>query len=519
LHKQISDDTHVASALLQDAEARANQMTIIFEAMTDGMAFCDANGRIQHINSAFRLLFSLNADADPAMQPPTEHSMWAIPHLEEWTVTQDQWSALRVLREGFLSNQQTMDLVCHNKTGQNLFLNVSATTLYDTTGQIVGGVAVYRDITEQHYLEQQLHYAERKFRSLVESDIIGIMVTDSDGRMYEVNNRLAQQLGYTQEELLSGNIRVKDILVSQYQAARTRAWKTLISQGASLPEEKEYIRKNGSHFPALVAAVTINPERNRALVMLLDISDRREAERRKQEFLGMVSHELKTPLTVIQGFLELMLLYAEHLSETSSMGAGELLNKLEAMLQQSLRQVEIETRLVAELLDVSRMETQKFEVSLQLCNLTTIVQQVVANQQHMTPTRLIQLILPPQEQIPVAVDADRIEQVLTNYLINAFKYSEPEQVVRVQLSLEDLMVRVSVSDQGVGLTLEQQQHIWDCFYQVEDNRLGGSEGGLGLGLYIVRTIIAQHQGQVGVESRPGQGSTFWFMLPLADELL
>jgi len=114
------------------------------------------------------------------------------------------------------------------------------------------------------------------------------------------------------------------------------------------------------------------------------------------------------------------------------------------------------------------------------------------------------------------VDANRIEQVLTNYLTNAFKFSPADQVVQVQLSVDGLMARVSVRDQGPGLTLEQQR-VWERFYQVEPARHHGSDGGLGLGLYIVRTIIAQHQGQMGVESCPGQGSTFWFLLPLADE--
>lgn len=377
------------------------------------------------------------------------------------------------------------------------------------------------DITRHKQLlakEQAAHtYAEDKFHSLVESNIVGIMVTDQEGRMYEVNNCLVQQLGYSREELLNGNILVKDLIMPKYQVARTRAWKTLLSQGSSLPEEKEYIRKDGSHFPALVTATTINEERNRALVMLLDISDQREAEQRKQEFLGMVSHELRTPLTAIQGFLELMQMYVERLSHTSSAETSNLLHTLEAMLQQALRQTEIETRLVAELLDVSRMEMQKFEISLQHCNLTTIVQQVIANQQQVVPTSTIELILPPQAFLPVEADPDRIEQVLTNYLVNAFKYSAPVQKVRVQLSVEGFMVRVSVSDQGPGLTSEQQQRVWDRFYQVKNSRHQSADGGLGLGLYIVRTIIAQHQGQVGVESVPGQGATFWFMLPLADE--
>src|SRR5579859_2958383 len=369
---------------------------------------------------------------------------------------------------------------------------------------------------------QQIIDAGSKFRSLVESNIVGLMVTDQEGRMYEVNGRLVQLLGYNQDELLGGKMRVKDLLLPDYHSARTRAWKTLMAHGASLPEEKTYVRKDRSRFPALVAAATINQERTRALVMLLDISDRRETERRKQEFLSMVSHELRTPLTVIQGFLELALWYIEHQSTDSSTGMPHLLSKLAAMLQQAQRQTEIETRLVAELLDVSRMEMQKFEVALRPCNLTTIVQQVVANQQQVNPDRHIELCLPDGESesscpLPVMADPDRIEQVVVNYLTNAFKFSPSNQVIRVTLTVEGLTARVSVCDQGPGLTLEQQQQVWDRFYQAEFPRPQGSEGGLGLGLYIVRTIIAQHQGQVGVESQPGQGATFWFMLPLADE--
>ncbi len=408
------------------------------------------------------------------------------------------------------------------KDGTWRWIEGTATNLLDNP-QVGAIVCTWRDTTRRKHVPvftqaaRELLDAERKFRSLVESNIVGVMVTDQEGRMYEVNDRLVQLLGYSREELLSGNIRVKDLLVPEYRFARVRAWKTLISHGASLPEEKEYVHKDGSIFSALVAAATINQERTRALVMLLDISDRREAERRKQEFLGMVSHELRTPLTAIVGFLELALLCVERLAGSSLMGTGDLLSTLEAMLQQAQRQAEIETRLVEELLDVSRMEMQKFELSLQPCDLTTIVQQVVANQQQVAPTRRIELAMPAQALVPVAADADRIEQVLTNYLMNAFKYSPADQVVRVQLSVEGLMARVSVRDQGPGLTLEQQQRVWDRFYQVETARHQGSDGGLGLGLYIVRTIIAQHQGQVGVESCPGQGATFWFMLPLADE--
>ncbi|MBV9229337.1 MAG: PAS domain-containing sensor histidine kinase [Chloroflexi bacterium] len=409
-----------------------------------------------------------------------------------------------------------------SKDGSLRWIEGTATNLLDHP-QIGAIMCTFRDITGHKRLPvfeqaaRKLLDAERTFRSLVESNIVGMMVTDQEGRMYEVNDRLVQLLGYSQEELLSGNLRVKDLLVPEYLSARTRAWKTLLSQGSSLPEEKEYVRKDGSRFSALVAAATINQERSRALVMLLDMTDRKEAERRKQEFLSMVSHELKTPLTIIVGFLELARLCVQRLSGTPSTETNDLLNTLETMLQQAQQQAELETRLVRELLDMSRMEMQKFEISLQVHNLVTIVQQVVANQQQVAPTRRLELVLPLQGLVLVEADAHRIEQVLTNYLTNAFKYSSPEQPVRVEMSVEGVMARVSVRDRGPGLTVEQQQRVWDRFYQVENVSHQGGDGGLGLGLYIARTIIAQHQGQVGVESCPGQGSTFWFILPLADE--
>lgn len=493
----------------EEAKARANQLAAIFGAMTDGVAVCDRQGRVKQSNAAFRALFALDADAYSVQLLPSEGAMWAVPHDLRGR------PLFQVLRGEHLSSLQMMDLVGRSRSGQELFLNVRGAPIRDDAGQIVGGVAVYRDVTKRHRLEEQLQYAERKLVSLVDSNIVGVMVTDYEGRIYEVNDRLVQSLGYSREELLSETMRVGKLLVPRYREARSRAWKTLISQGASLPEEKEYVCKDGGRFPALVVAATINQERSRALVVLLDISDRKAAEQRKQEFLGMVNHELRTPLTIIQGMIEIAQLHIESLPTPSSGGTDDL-RKIETLLQQAQRQVEIETRLVAELLDVSRIEMQQFELSLQRCNLVSIVQQVVASQQ-VASTHRIELVLPSQAEVPVMADADRIEQALTNYLTNAFRYSPADGVVSVHLNVEGEMARVSVHDQGPGLTLEQQQRVWDRFYRTETARHSGADVGLGLGLHIVLSIIAQHQGQVGVESRPGQGATFWFMLPLADE--
>ena len=113
-------------------------------------------------------------------------------------------------------------------------------------------------------------------------------------------------------------------------------------------------------------------------------------------------------------------------------------------------------------------------------------------------------------------DADRIGQALTNYLSNALKFSPVDQPIKINLEVSDAQARVSVQDRGSGISASEQSRIWERFQQGQRQPVG-SGGGLGLGLYITRAIIQQHQGQVGVESHAGEGSTFWFTLPLADE--
>ncbi len=223
---------------------------------------------------------------------------------------------------------------------------------------------------------------------------------------------------------------------------------------------------------------------------------------------------MNSPLTSIMGFIDLALVCSDLLPRPLSPEAEKLMDKMETGLKRAMRQVEVEARLVEEVLEVSRLEMHTFELSVQPENLVTIVQETVANQQQAARTRQIELVLPPDELVPVIADAGRVGQALTNYLINALKYAPLDQVVSVHLEVEASMARVSVRDQGPGLTPEQQQRVWERFYQVAAPGLQGPDRGLGLGLAIARAIIEQHQGQVGVESAPGRGSTFWFTLPI-----
>jgi PAS domain S-box-containing protein len=245
-----------------------------------------------------------------------------------------------------------------------------------------------------------------------------------------------------------------------------------------------------------------------------------EANRRMDEFLGIVSHELRTPLTTIKGNVQLARLRLRtSLQEIPANidGLRSMLEEIQMMLERAERQTNVQNRMVSDLLDISRIEADKLELRLVPCDLAAIVLEIVEDQRSTTLKRAVYLEMPEGETALVIADPERIGQVLSNYLTNALKYSQEGRPVAVQLKKEENKVRVSVQDEGPGLTPEEQVQVWERFYQVEGiKRQRGSSVGLGLGLNICRAIVEQHQGETGVESIKGRGSTFWFTIPLSE---
>jgi signal transduction histidine kinase/PAS domain-containing protein len=255
-------------------------------------------------------------------------------------------------------------------------------------------------------------------------------------------------------------------------------------------------------------------EEARASAMALQV-----ANERMDTFIGIAGHELKTPLTSIKGNLQLV---TRRLNNILKEGQGEgvvtrsKLEVLPSMLARAERHVNILVRLVSDLVEVSRIQTGKLELQMAPSNLADIVDEVVADYRDNVPDRVIQLNHAEGTVVPIIADAVRVSQVVSNYLSNALKYSEADRPVEVRLEIHASQARVSVCDEGTGLSREQQEHIWERFYRVPGVEVqNGSGVGLGLGLHISRTIIEEQGGHVGVESSAGEGSTFWFTLPLA----
>ncbi len=244
----------------------------------------------------------------------------------------------------------------------------------------------------------------------------------------------------------------------------------------------------------------------------------REANRRMEDFLGIASHELKTPLTTIRLHLQLAERRLERLAaqeKSLAPGVAQEVARLRVQLRETQRQRVRLDRLVNDLLDVSRIQAGKLHLSLSPIDLEALVYSVVEEQCRVNPGRKISWFRPCNMRLPVLADAERISQVVMNYLSNAFKYAPEAAPIEVGITCEASQARVWVKDKGPGLTGEQQAHLWERFYRVPGVEVqSGSEVGMGLGLHICKTIIEQHQGQIGVESVAGKGSTFWFTLPL-----
>lgn len=257
----------------------------------------------------------------------------------------------------------------------------------------------------------------------------------------------------------------------------------------------------------------------------LQVATLHATTQRMEEFIGVASHELRTPLTAIKVNVQLAMRRLKTAMKQLNSHEAEVFDKIKMasdLMERAERQIGVLSNLVSDMVDISRIQSGRFASYLRQdeCDVRAMVEQVVSEQQKVNPERTIHKELSSDDTLTVIVDAGRISQVINSYLSNALKYSAADKEIAISLQRAGACARLEVRDQGQGLTAEEQQRVWECFYQCPKIRvLSGSGVGLGLGLYISQTVIEHHRGHVGVESIPGQGSTFWFELPLAHQEL
>jgi PAS domain S-box-containing protein len=409
------------------------------------------------------------------------------------------------------------------------------------------------DLTERNHLGQALAERVAQLEAVMEAVPYALAVYDTTGRVilsnavYQANVPAGETLAERIQHV-SGVFDEHGVLLEEARWPQTRALQGEVLAGMRAIEltlhspDGELIYSRVTAAPlrdqagSIIGVVTLNQniteqkrlehEREAAHASELAAQD---VARHLDSFLATAAHDIRSPVTVISGQVQVALRRAERMAEalyataqTASRSNLALTTAAEGVVD-SLRSAQAGAgrlrRLVDHLFDVAQAQTGRLALELVPCDLAALVRRSVALQQAAAPERHIDLATPAGE-VPVEADADRLDQVLSNYLINALKYSAHDQPVAVRLSVVKNLAVVSVEDHGPGLPPEEQRRVWEPFHRAPGVEIqpGSTEvgGSLGLGLHICKQLIELHPGgSVGVESVVGEGSTFWFRLPLA----
>jgi two-component system phosphate regulon sensor histidine kinase PhoR len=276
-----------------------------------------------------------------------------------------------------------------------------------------------------------------------------------------------------------------------------------LQSGEVFEVENRYRRADGIYRWHLNRALPLHNEAGEIVFWVgtaTDIEDQKRELEKKDEFIGIASHELRTPLTSLKGYLQLVDSYKKE--------------ELPPVVKQYISKANIAINklqhLVNDLLDVSKINAGRLDYMFSDFNLTELLKSCVENAAHIYPENSFTNL--DDNDFMINGNAERLEQVIMNLLNNAVKYSKENKNIIIKTAVHNNLARVSVTDFGIGLSNEQQKHIFERFYRVEDQKY--MAGGLGMGLYISAEIIHNHHGEIGVDAELSKGSTFYFDLPL-----
>ena len=321
----------------------------------------------------------------------------------------------------------------------------------------------------------------------------------------EANFYNQQWYDYTNlDEIEASALPLEIVLHPDDLESTTEKYKASLESGHIFEVENRYKNgKDGTYRWHLNRAIPLRNDDGEIILWVgtaTDIEDQKREMERKDEFIGIASHELKTPLTSLKGYLQLIASYKKDelppAIKTYIAKANVSINKLQ--------------HLVNDLLDVSKIQAGRLEYRLTTVNIADLVKQSVENAEHVYPAYKFEN--ESEAGLLVNGNAERLEQVLMNLINNAVKYSPVNKTITIKTVKQPDSIKVSVTDYGIGLSAEQTERIFERFYRVEDKKFMAS--GLGMGLYISTEIVNAHNGKLGVESEPGKGSTFYFELPL-----
>ena len=407
--------------------------------------------------------------------------------------------------------------------GKHAWLDTNKIPLHNSSGEVIGILGTYEDITDRINAEIALKDSEMKYRHLFERAPFMIVLSNMDGKIVDLNNQVFTYTGYKKEELLGKNMRdLSEIIPQKYFPFIIEIYRDLLTKGFLKAIEVQIYKKDKSLMWISLQASLLEIGKKLFIELIIqDYTEKKKSENLiieeieklkkldslKTELITRISHELKTPLVSICAATEFLLDHNRELLDDRVIDLIESIRRGGDRLKQ----------LVYNLIDVSKIESNKLTLHIKNENLRDIVRDCFNDTKVSAFKRDINFKLNHLEDICIEVDKVRIEQVIMNLLLNAIKNTPPKGTVSVSLQKTKNHIDIIIKDTGVGLTEEEKKIIFKKFGKIEryGKGLDVDIEGSGLGLYISKKIIELHGGEIWVESEgKDKGSTFYFTLPL-----
>lgn len=366
-------------------------------------------------------------------------------------------------------------------------------------------IGILRDITEDKFYEQELEESEQKFRLLADSMPHLIWTIDENEKFNYFNKTFYEYSGFAFPELQEGGW--MQLVHPDEQHENMHVWQQSVSTGTEFIFEHRLKRFDGEYRWQLTRII---PQRDANGVIQMwvgtstDIHEIKELDQQKDYFISLASHELKTPVTSLKGYTQLLqTTYQEH-------GDSFLINALDVIEKQTVRL----NKFIAELLDLSKIKSGNLLFDEEYFELNHFLKEIMEEKRQLNPRHLINF--DAGDAAVVYADKERIRQVVANIVNNAVKYSPGSNTIYVKSEIRNDEVVVSIEDHGIGITEVDQGKIFDRFYRAAD-KSAKTYPGFGIGLYIASEIIKRSNGTISVKSEPGKGSVFYFSLPVVQK--
>lgn len=408
-----------------------------------------------------------------------------------------------VFRQGrTYREKEALAYIDGNDGNRKFYVDYEYSPISNQAGEIWGIMVSVNDVTEKVEARLKIQESERKFRLLADSMPQHIWTSDPQGNINYYNKSVFSYSGLSMEKLTEGGW--LQIIHPDDRLENEQRWMQSISTGEAFLFEHRFRKFDGSYRWQLSRALPVKDSEGKIQMWVgtsTDIDEIKRHQQEREDFIKIASHELKTPVTTIKAYTQLLLrevsLTQDHFMERSLFIIDKQVTKL--------------TKLITQLLDVTKIELGRFQAEKEMFAANELITDIVNQLQATTPTH--QFIFTPGTDVILHADRDRISQVLINLLTNAVKYSPGAGRVIIDTNLDEEMLTVSIRDFGIGMSPSDHDKIFDRFYRAEGT---GSKTfqGFGIGLYIVKEIITQHGGEVWLESEKEKGSVFYFSLPV-----